>query len=59
VNAGGTNDETEIRELLAALTEAWSRGDAQAYGAHYRLDGTFTNVFGDFYIGRDEFNRRS
>jgi uncharacterized protein (TIGR02246 family) len=53
-----TTDEAAIQQLLSELVDAWNRGDAQAYGARYRADGTFTNVNGAFYVGRDEFNRR-
>jgi len=51
-------EEAEIRVLIGEMTEAWRRGDANAYGARYQTDATFTNVFGDFYIGREEFDRR-
>ena len=51
-------DEADIQRLLERLGEAWGRGDAEAFGARYRLDGTFTNVNGAFFAGRDEFNRR-
>jgi uncharacterized protein (TIGR02246 family) len=50
--------ETEILVLLDELTDAWARGDAKAYGARYQADATFTNVFGDFYVGHEEFDRR-
>jgi uncharacterized protein (TIGR02246 family) len=53
-----TADETEIQQLMRELTEAWNRGDVNAYGARYLADGTFTNVNGGFYVGRDEFDRR-
>jgi uncharacterized protein (TIGR02246 family) len=51
-------DEAAIRQLVNDLTEAWNRGDAEAYGARYRADGTFTNVNGTFHVGREEFDRR-
>jgi uncharacterized protein (TIGR02246 family) len=51
-------DETAITELIRAMTAAWQRGDAKAYGARCRADTTFTNVFGDFYMGRQDFDRR-
>jgi len=51
-------DEAEIQELLGELIEAWNRGDANAFGARYQSDATFTNVNGSFFIGRDEFNFR-
>ena len=43
---------------MGELTDAWNRGDASAFGVRYRGDGTFTNVNGGFYVGRDEFNLR-
>jgi uncharacterized protein (TIGR02246 family) len=51
-------DETAILELIEAMTAAWRRGSAKAYGARYQADATFTNVFGDFYVGRQDFDRR-
>jgi uncharacterized protein (TIGR02246 family) len=53
-----TTEEAAIQKLLSELADAWNRGDAQAYGARYRPDSTFTNVNGTFHAGRDEFNRR-
>lgn len=53
-----TGDEAAIRQLMSELTDAWNRGDAEAFGARYRADGTFTNVNGTFHVGRDEFNQR-
>jgi uncharacterized protein (TIGR02246 family) len=51
-------DEAEIRATLDELSAAWHEGDAAAYGARYQAGATFTNVFGDFYVGREEFDRR-
>jgi uncharacterized protein (TIGR02246 family) len=51
-------DEGEIQTLIDALTDAWKRGDAKAYGARVMPDATFTNVNGEFYIGRESFDRR-
>jgi uncharacterized protein (TIGR02246 family) len=53
-----TIDEVAIQQLMIDLTHAWNRGDAKAYGARYRADGTFTNVNGTFHVGREEFDRR-
>lgn len=53
-----TDDELAVRSLLESLASAWKRGDAQAFAARYREDGTFTNVFGTVHVGRDEFIRR-
>jgi uncharacterized protein (TIGR02246 family) len=51
-------EETEIREMLDEMADAWASGDATAYGAHYQADGTFTNVFGTFHVGHEEFDLR-
>ena len=51
-------DESEIQRLIDDLTDAWKRGDAKAYGARFLPDGTFTNVNGEFYVGREDFDRR-
>jgi uncharacterized protein (TIGR02246 family) len=51
-------DEGEIQTLIDALTDAWKRGDAKAYGARVMPDATFTNVNGEFYVGREAFDRR-
>ena len=51
-------DRGEIQALLDELTDAWKRGDASAYGARFLTDGTFTNVNGEFYVGREDFDRR-
>jgi uncharacterized protein (TIGR02246 family) len=52
------SDKAAIEQLLRELVDAWNRGDTQSFGARYRRDGTFTNVNGTFYVGREEFNRR-
>lgn len=51
-------EEREIRKLLTQMEEAWNRGDAAAYAARFRPDGTFTNVNGTLYEGHSEFQRR-
>lgn len=51
-------DEREIQILIDQLTDAWKAGDAKAYGVRFLADGTFTNVNGEFYVGREEFDRR-
>ena len=51
-------DEAAIREMIEAMSAAWRRGDAKAYGGRFGADATFTNVFGDFYVGRQDFDRR-
>jgi uncharacterized protein (TIGR02246 family) len=52
------SEEAAIQQLLDGMTDAWNRGDARAFSARYRDDGTFTNVFGTCHFGREEFVRR-
>lgn len=42
----------EICDLLDQLTDAWSRGDADAYGALFTEDATYTSFVGTYYQGR-------
>jgi uncharacterized protein (TIGR02246 family) len=43
-----------VDQLLGEIARAWNAGDARAYGARYRPDGTFTNTDGTLDLGRDE-----
>ena len=53
-----TNDEDDIRRIVAQQETAWNCGDAMAYAERFHHDGTFTNVFGDRYIGQEAFQAR-
>jgi uncharacterized protein (TIGR02246 family) len=53
-----TTDEAMVKQLLDELSDAWNRGDTEAYGARFLDDATFTNVNGMFHEGREEFDRR-
>ena len=46
-----------VDQLLGEIAEAWNAGDARAYAARYRPDGTFTNTNGTIDMGRDEVVR--
>jgi uncharacterized protein (TIGR02246 family) len=52
------DDERSIREIIAEEQSAWNAGDADAYAARFHVEGSFTNVFGDRYIGRESFRTR-
>jgi uncharacterized protein (TIGR02246 family) len=49
------NDEAQIRAIVQSHTDAWNRGDAQAFGAHCAEDVSFTNVLGKQFFGRQAF----
>jgi hypothetical protein len=53
VEAMESADETAIQQLLDSLTAARNCADAKAFSVRYQVDGTFTNVNGTLYLGRD------
>ena len=52
------DEEHSIHGLIAEQQVAWNAGDANAYAARFHSEGSFTNVFGDRYFGRDSFRER-
>jgi uncharacterized protein (TIGR02246 family) len=52
------DDEQSILVLIAQQQKAWNAGDADAFAARFHADGTFTNVYGERYIGRESFRTR-
>ncbi|MEV4142070.1 SgcJ/EcaC family oxidoreductase [Amycolatopsis sp. NPDC049691] len=40
--------------VLDSLADAWNRGDADAYGAHFTEDATYVTFVGTRYQGRDD-----
>jgi len=48
-------DETAVRNIIQEEIAAWNAGDAVAYARHFAEDGTFTNVRGQFFTGRQAF----
>ncbi|HLY41967.1 MAG TPA: SgcJ/EcaC family oxidoreductase [Terracidiphilus sp.] len=51
-------DENAIRKILDEEIATWNQGDANAYSRHFAADGTFTNVRGMFFTGRQAFRDR-
>jgi uncharacterized protein (TIGR02246 family) len=50
-------DETAVRNIIQEEITAWNSGDAAAYSRHFAADGTFTNVRGQFFTGRQTFTQ--
>jgi len=50
-----SSDELAIRNIIQEEITAWNAGDAVAYARHFAADGTFTNVRGQFFTGRQAF----
>jgi uncharacterized protein (TIGR02246 family) len=48
-------DETAVRNIVQEEIAAWNSGDAAAYSRHFATDGTFTNIRGEFFTGRQPF----
>lgn len=51
-------DEIAIRKLLDDEVAMWNQGDTDGYSKHFAVDGTFTNVMGMFFTGRQAFRDR-
>ncbi|MGI5447413.1 SgcJ/EcaC family oxidoreductase [Streptomyces sp. CA-243310] len=47
-----TREEAAVREVLARLVAAWDRHDAEAYGALFTEDASYTTYIGTLYRGR-------
>jgi uncharacterized protein (TIGR02246 family) len=50
-----SEDEAQIRGIVQGETDAWNRGDAEAFAARYAETGSFTNVIGQQLYGRKAF----
>ena len=53
-----SSDEIAIRNIIQEEITAWNSGDAAAYSRHFAADGTFTNIRGQFFTGREAFIER-
>jgi uncharacterized protein (TIGR02246 family) len=52
------DDEHLIQNIIAEEQAAWNAGDANALATRFHAEGSFTNVFGDRYFGRESFRAR-
>lgn len=53
-----TDDEREIRRIIAAQVDGWNASDARAFGAACQADVAFTNILGMRWDTRDAFETR-
>jgi uncharacterized protein (TIGR02246 family) len=51
-------DEDAIRSILDDEVTTWNLSDSDGYSKHFAADGTFTNVPGMFFTGRQAFRDR-
>ena len=51
-------DETVLRQLVAAQTEAWNRHDAAAWSKDFAPDADFVNIVGTVFQGKAEIEKR-
>ena len=58
VTAAGPADEAVIRKIVDEEVAAWNAGDATAYSRHFAPEGTFTNIYGMVFDGREAFEKR-
>lgn len=55
VPAQQEQDRASIKALVQEEGNAWNRGDAKAFAAHFAEDGSFTNIVGMQTYGRTPF----
>ena len=48
-------EEATIRSIVQDEADAWNRGDANSFAAHYAENGDFTNIVGQQLYGRQAF----
>jgi uncharacterized protein (TIGR02246 family) len=56
--ATSTNDEAQIRHIVAEQVTAWNAADAKAFSARFAADGSFTNIRGTVFYGHQAFEDR-
>jgi uncharacterized protein (TIGR02246 family) len=58
IAAAQSKPDEGIRKILDDEITAWNQGDTDGYSKHFANDGTFTNVMGMFFAGRQAFRDR-
>jgi uncharacterized protein (TIGR02246 family) len=53
--AQSEKDKADIAAIVQGEGDAWNRGDAEGFAAHYAENGSFTNVIGQQLYGRKAF----
>jgi uncharacterized protein (TIGR02246 family) len=56
--SASAHDEAAVRAIIDSETEAWNVGDAKAYSAHFAEGGSFTNIVGMVFYGREAFESK-
>ena len=51
-------DASIAQEIVDEMSDAWNRGDANQFTARFAADGTFTNIYGMTFVGRQAFHER-
>jgi uncharacterized protein (TIGR02246 family) len=57
-NAQSEQDKAAIQKIVQEEQDAWNRGDAQAFAAHFAADGSFTNIVGMQTYGVEPFRKQ-
>jgi len=58
IAAAQSKPDEAIRAILDDEITTWNHGDTDGYSKHFAPDGTFTNVIGMFFTGRQAFRER-
>jgi uncharacterized protein (TIGR02246 family) len=51
-------DIAAIEALVSAQADAWNQGNAKAFAVRFAEDGSFTNIIGMTFYGREAFEQR-
>jgi uncharacterized protein (TIGR02246 family) len=51
-------EQSAAQKMVDAMSDAWNRGDADQFTARCADDGTFTNIYGMTFAGREAFRER-
>jgi uncharacterized protein (TIGR02246 family) len=58
VQAQTPEDEASIRQIIMEQEDAWNKGDATAYSAHFQEDSISTIIVGAVFNGRSALEER-
>jgi uncharacterized protein (TIGR02246 family) len=54
-SAQSSSDTTAVRNIVQNEIDTWNNGDAAGYSRNFAVDGTFTNIRGQFFTGYPDY----
>ena len=53
-----TADRDAIQDIIESYTKAWNDHEGKGFGEGYAKDADFVNIFGMYFVGKDEIEFR-